>query len=131
MGNPAENRENRWRWGVTNEQLDRLDRLCAEKIMGWTTVRGDYDHGYWRDEAGYFDKIARNRYQPTRNIAQAWELHQKVMRKTRDCEILIFNRQPDTYECRIKYSDQTFSSTEKTMQLAIVLACLKAKGVEI
>lgn len=104
--------------------LDEMDRLCAEKIMGWDSVR---------TEIGIFLSAGGIRWKPTRNIAQAWEVLEKVD--------LTFNISKDKDHSKapwIVWFDEFVDkfginrdATADTAPLAIVKACLKAKGVEI
>lgn len=105
---------------MTKYTLDDLDKLAAEKVMGWNmdiTNSCSWSCGEW---------------QPTKNIAQAWELLTKTIKDTG----LSFNISAgsndgvcvevvDEYESRRAYE------WGKNGAEAIVTACLKAKGVEI
>lgn len=109
--------------------LDELDRLAAEKIMGWTYTETFNLAGV---EVGP-GIIEKNNpaycWQPTRNIAQAWELLEKFP------AMQFFMRNPGVsprFECilyRHPEENSVFINEAETASLAIVKACLKAKGI--
>lgn len=120
--------------------LDELDKLAAEKIMGWTWFEG---HGLWKTNMGYMhdgellpywpkDKAIRGttetypRWQPTSNIVQAWECLECIPKR----RYRIHGNFSSTLVV-IEPEDDAFHGEGATTPLAIVKACLKAKGVEV
>lgn len=105
--------------------LDELDRLAAEKLMGFT-----------EDEWHTHPCGCPTDWQPTRNISQAWELLEKMREqgwfssttelsldkgKPNWCWGLIYKKDGST-----RYAEGRGPAPE-----AIVRACLKAKGIEL
>lgn len=63
--------------------LDELDSLSAERIMGYkfnSSIGYDNEHWTFPDSSGLSVsyRIDCIEWQPTRNIAQAWELLEKI-----------------------------------------------------
>ncbi len=111
---------------MTNEEMDRL---CAEKVMGWTYNPKLLYHGEKIGyDAGYDEPfLPTYSYTPTRNIAQAWELLEKMEGHVWDVWRLGGNM---SFACRItKWDSMEVLSHEngETAPLAIVRAVLKAK----
>lgn len=118
--------------------LDELDRLAAEKVMGWESTCYHWREGtkvkYYKTGHSYKDKKA---WQPTRNIAQAWECLEKLKpdrifiegKDKKSCNISLGGIFSQTYgyECGIGFGSKDCDSATE----AIVRACLKAKGVEV
>ncbi len=113
-----------------SEDLDRLDRLAAEIIMGYKPnnfghvayglkVKGQYEI-FYGDSSDYFE--------PTRNISQAWELLEKFKDVTYYYPHIWFGGK---YWHAYVDKNILWAAEEKTAPLAIVKACLLAKGVEI
>lgn len=114
--------------------LDELDRLAAEKVMIWSCGP------YYGDElpiTGWFSPQGQMMshyyaWQPTRNIAQAWECSEKI-----EHDRLIFIRPPakaGTWKVKFAfgpYGARYLEAEGAFATEAIVRACLKAKGVEI
>lgn len=112
--------------------LDELDRLAAEKVMGFFGMKSGAQY-WWNSE----HEIAYCRienydsdfqvWQPTRNISQAWECLEQVG---------VFTLALKTYHDGSEYAyhvilpgNITVTSTSATE--AIVLACLRARGIDI
>ncbi|TCJ98221.1 UNVERIFIED_ORG: hypothetical protein BDK47_1187 [Anoxybacillus amylolyticus] len=104
-----------------------IDRLVAEKVMGW--VQGEYAKDKW-----YYKKNEQiqgmakfiNDWNPSTNIADAWQVVEKF-------EIVEINRIMDGYSCEITLFDpfRIRRGEAKTAPLAICLAALKAVGVDV
>ena len=99
--------------------LDELDRLAAEKVMGWYLVFGG-----WFPEPDSRSKLIMSihYWQPTRNIAQAWECLEKF-------KYVSIKSYGENWRVWVDDSENCF--VEETAPLAITKACLKAKGVEV
>lgn len=119
--------------------LREIDRLVAEKVMGW--VLAGSGSRYWADPNapradGYCGNVGRcfdgfdgdvPEFQPTEDIAAAWEVMEKLK----------------MYEPELCWSDETHSwwfvcnklphrvQSETSAPLVICLAALKARGVEV
>jgi hypothetical protein len=116
------------------DKLDELDRLAAEKVMGWgkrlisNTDRhpGDValrpEQWTWRTESLLLDV---ENWQPTRDIAQAWECLQKMEGSYN----VTWNHLHKNWFCSLW--DKSHTAEAPTAPEAIVRACLKAKGVEL
>lgn len=123
--------------------LDEMDRLAAEKIMGWK-LRTEYQmtipprsigNGWLGIEDQKF-KYSDSEWQPTRNIAQAFELLDKFPAfqlftrypavKPR-CECVVYTAE-DPNTARV----ESISVVEgNTAAEAITKACLKAVGESV
>lgn len=104
--------------------LDELDRLAAEKIMGWIM---DLGSAYAKDSDGNPAQEMHEIWQPTRNIAQAWECLEKLKRLG---PAVSYSCDTSDWECQFRYSDLEINDWEsRSAPEAIVRACLKAKGV--
>lgn len=106
-------------------ELDRLDKLAAEKVMGWIW---DPAHDCYLDGLSIKATGAEsdeNHWQPTRNIAQAWECLEKLDEIGWNVSFGYSG-----YKAVIM-TDNWIEESAETAPLAIVRACLKAKGVEI
>ncbi len=109
--------------------LDDLDKLAAEKIMGW-----HLPYGTENDARNYCYKDSdetRESWQPTRNIAQAWRILEKFD------DVIKLERIPEAdgeWSCIIDreiydgllYSNKRFQKICATAPEAITRACLKA-----
>lgn len=115
--------------------LDELDRLAAEKVMGMQELSAKDFIPVPNDGKLYFTKLhapecCPEPWQPTRNIAQAWECLEKFDKIGHS--ISMCNLRKGDWNCEIiDRDDGCFSSKAETAPLAIVRACLKAKGVEV
>jgi hypothetical protein len=107
--------------------LDDLDKLAAEKVMGWHAV-----HTSWCEKrvekCGGKDELfpdwflmPHDFWQPTRRIEQAWECLEKFGSQTVD-------RNGDEWSCWMPGIERQCAPTAPE---AIVRACLRAKGVEV
>ena len=127
--------------------LDELDRLAAIHVMGWR--RDDDEHCpsvplyIGTNALGLtHEKCSVEDWQPTRNIAQAWECWEKILAEAEYCcadisapyhegfEIKMrkhmSSHEKGQYDVHVGGCDQYRSAPE-----AIVRACLKAKGIEV
>lgn len=116
--------------------LDELDRLCAQKVMGWKL--GNHP-GYPNSEILWFHSaecpvIDEPDFRPTRNIAQAWECLEKfpayvvaTYYKHTKNEIVKVHAAKAFKTLGV---DTDFIEAE-TAPLAITKACLSACGVDI
>lgn len=122
-----------------SEDLDKLDRLAAEKIMGWTAEdeEGGLSWTFKERATGYYVNKDDDwkwdgweHWSPTRNIAQAWELLEKFPSYQIFCR---FGALPK-HECVVYTSEdqplQGVIPSAETAPLSIVKACLRAKGIE-
>lgn len=97
-----------------SEELDKLDRLAAEKIMGWR-LNGEIETSSW---VGGPVELHVGLWWPTRNIAQAWQLISRLYHLA----IRIHNTTGGW--CAVVGFEM---EVEQTAPLAIVKACLRAK----
>ena len=103
--------------------LDEMDKLAAEKVMGWRSMGSHYASGPMTR-----DRVHRkDTWQPTSNIAQAFELLEKI-----NYAYQIFSYNDDLIEVLI-YAPQGLIAGEskKVVAEAITKACLKAVGVDV
>lgn len=110
---------------MTPTELDKLDRLVAEKVMGWDRV-GTFQY---RDKMRIYT-VDGTQWSPTRNIADAWKLIEKRM-ITLESGGRVFG-DPD-YRAGVASDGLPgfFYAEAETAPLAITLAALRAKGVEV
>ncbi|WP_049680939.1 BC1872 family protein [Peribacillus loiseleuriae] len=103
-----------------------IDRLIAEKVMGWTS------DGYLYHDMITGDMCSINEFRPSEDLEDAWLIVEKISYGNTE---LIFD-----LELRYKgfwayftdgKSDDYSSEQEKTAPLAICVAALKATGVNI
>lgn len=109
--------------------LDKLDRLAAERVMGWYPAEGSDAHGkipgdFWLDDSAGPPRAVMD-WQPTRNIAQAWE----CLEKMEGSYNVTWNPLHNSWFCSLW--DKSHTAEAETAPLAIILTCLKAKGVEV
>lgn len=100
--------------------LQELDRLAGEKIMGYKLIMGKWII----DDLGYFNDY----WQPTRNIAQAWQCLEKL-----NSEYRIFSSLTGGHYCDVLPDPKAnwICGYGEQASIAIVRACLMAKGIEI
>lgn len=117
---------------TTETALARLDALCATEIMGFDYSSDDEHHGIWSGSDNCY--LEPGDWQPTRNIAQAWEVLEKF-----DADVNIIKRKDSvgkqagfgSWTCQIKLGVGWYHGLGHTAPEAIVCACLMAKGVDI
>jgi Phage ABA sandwich domain len=94
--------------------LREIDRLVAEKVMGWEA--GKYAYGSWF---------------PTTNIADAWKVVEKLSKD--GFEFQVWREKNGKYN--VEFAKDFFYvfgfAESETAPLAICLAALKAVGVEV
>lgn len=104
--------------------LEDLDCLAAQKILGFTQMPDlEIIHGRCF--------VRRDLWEPTRDIAQAWELVGVLLAQDIDFSIDAFlsrDTKVKTYHVR---TDNVNLEICPSAAEAIVRSCLKAKGVEI
>jgi hypothetical protein len=104
--------------------LDELDKLAAEKVMGWFL-----EGKIWESKNGV-NNILEHEWCPTRNIAQAWELLGKI--KKSGIKINISKGSDYKSDWEVTMDDGShFWTYEGGAPIAITRACLAAIGVEI
>lgn len=99
--------------------LDELDRLAAEKIMLFEDIEGLYSFRH------LLMLPYRTTWEPTRNIAQAWECLEKLGMLFR-IDALHYDKR---FRCEL-FPSHIYANDE-TAPLAIVKACLKAVGEKV
>lgn len=131
-----------------SDELDRLDKLAAEKVMGWElagfpgrTYSGQGELCYWTDGsvAQTMGNIVAEgiSWQPTRNIAQAWECLEKSDGQPQIMQTYFFDdpEHRKQWQCAITHlfhkNPEYVIAKAETAPEAIVKACLKAKGVTV
>ena len=105
---------------MNQTELTELDRLLAEKVMGWRLTE---DH-WWLDRQNYHALFNISAWHPTTDIAQAMMVAEKIG-EYKDCVLSYHNSTRayvyDLYP--IDFYNVEFSSGEcKTPTLAICLA---------
>ncbi len=115
--------------------LRQIDALVAEHVMGWRSC-GDC----WALELARVQK--KHTWKPSIDIAAAWEAFEyigggySVCDKWVDFSPMLEIRRIDSpshaeWRCTIDTDEGRYESVGHTAPLAICLAALKAKGVEI
>lgn len=112
-------------WKGHEMTIDELDKLAAEKIFGWVYFDIPRTRAYWSDgENHIIDDVDWN---PTENIAQAWECLEKF-----ETWRIYNDAVDDKIEVHVlSERDIRYGAFAVTAPLAIVKACLKAKGIDI
>jgi Phage ABA sandwich domain len=101
--------------------LREIDRLVAEKVMGWKLCK----YGFWETEFGDLD--SETEWNPTESLDDAWV----ILDQFDDYE-LYGSPFKNEYRCKVKKDDKWFSAeSSESSALAICLAALKAVGVEV
>ncbi|MDE2097706.1 MAG: hypothetical protein KGL39_10695 [Patescibacteria group bacterium] len=105
-----------------------LDRLVAEKVMGWHAERNpfasnaEHEAGFfcWHDAQRVFIEHARD-WKPSEGIACAWNVVNKMHADGREC--IVANADGDQWEAEF-YGDgfRCGINTSETAQLAICRA---------
>ena len=119
--------------------LDELDRLAAEKldklaaihVMGWTLVTNEWAKNREPLEPRQFTST----WKPTRNISQAWECLEKTairfkVFRTESFGVYV-NLDTQTYHQAKTLGEWEYHDEGQSICETIVRACLKAKGVEL
>ncbi len=107
--------------------LDELDQLAAEHVMEWEVILELMPE----EQTHYFFngfEYKTQDWQPTRNIAQAWELIAKLA--TEEWKSTIYAGHQKQSCVIFKYSE-SFHEYGETIEESIVRACLLSKGIEI
>jgi len=60
---------------------DKLDRLVAEKVMGWTVRESDHDNN---DYERYTNGWAVSRWNPSTSIEAAWEVVEHLRKQIKE-----------------------------------------------
>lgn len=137
----------------SEEQLAAIDRLVAEKVMGWHTetsavplcLPSTEPVTYWADSHGQpvvkprSNKILRARnedWQPTRDHEQALLILEKVAAPPMPESILTLHPTKAGWCCTIAPLNRSthtyaYNAYAPTFMLAICLAALKTQGVDI
>jgi len=97
---------------MTDAELDALDRRVAEKVMGYP--------------ANYGGPLNCLNYQPTRDIAQAWQCLEKFQ-----YQALGHHDKDQVWTVWMYHGELRVEAQAETASLAICMAALKAKGVEV
>lgn len=111
------------------DELDRLDRLCAEKVMGWKEPA--YKNARGDDVYGFYPSGPISEWQPTRNIVHAWRCLEKI---TDHLQFDVTKNRSGSFIVSIwdLNNDQHIASgMAKTAPLAITLLALKSVGCEV
>ena len=114
----------------TGEQLTTVDRLIAEKVMGWTAneLNNELYGEIWQTGPRTADEKVC--WMPTRNIAQAWEVLEKsghqfeltiIPGMADRCLVTKFGLNPGIIA----------DVRDQSMPLAICLCALIAAGCEV
>jgi hypothetical protein len=117
--------------------LRKIDRLVAEKVMGFETEGFEWSKGtmqfVYKDTGAAL--ITKNIPYYSSNIADAWQVVEKL--RSRYVYIDLTNND-DLYCCELMEQDWenesryfTYYTDAETAPLAICLAALKAVGVEV
>jgi hypothetical protein len=138
-----------------SEQLDDIDALVAEKVMGWERLEVNYfgtedetprqkELEQWLTDVGinsvgdYWIDVGRkfwmpiygwHGWQPTRNIAQAWQALEKF--PVPRYYVRLLTTETGNWRCDIELrggDGPVVSAYDKSAPLAICLCALKAVG---
>ena len=107
-----------------------IDRLVAEKVMGWEVPYEYDDIGImaYTIEKGAFA------FSPTNKIADAWQVIEKLQKD--DWHIELYNENEKWCFDLTKYNefmfvDRFYRTSAEDASLAICLAALKACGIDV
>jgi hypothetical protein len=101
--------------------LREIDRLVAEKVMGWKLCK----YGFWETEFGDLD--SESEWNPTESLDDAWV----ILDKFEDYELYASSFKNE-YRCKVKKNGEWFSAeSSESSAIAICLAALKAYGIEV
>lgn len=107
---------------MTNEELDKLDRIAAEKL-GVENIYLSEGEVLRHGKRGPI-------WQPTRNIAHAWLCLEKMI--SENWNSTTYDSPGPNKGCVLHLGPNMFRSlNQETVTIAIVLACLRAKGIEV
>jgi len=118
--------------------LREIDRLVAEKVMGWKVSKGRSGlEWYEANENGKFEFIRSvTDFEPSTDIRDAWQVVEK-MREGKIfslCDAWDENDEPIFY-ANFQYNDGyhvvNYDAYAETAPLAICLAALEACGIEV
>ena len=107
------------------DELTKIDDAVAEHVMRWQ--RRVY---YWdrpKGEGNHYMLWCKN-WQPTRNIAQAWQLVTKFESENYDVLLGTFGTR---WRCIFESEERGYTGYGETAMMAIATCALKAAGVEI
>lgn len=107
-------------------EMNELDRLLAEKVMGWVDSAPGCDmkkHRQWKDSGGNFVMRVYH-WHPTRDIAQAFMVAEKVDANEIEITMGSYFREAERWSCKIveRDSDERHWGQAATPALAISLA---------
>ena len=105
-----------WRPGMTNREIDAL---IAEHFMGFMSANAVTGMGTKNDFVFYLPHYSTD-------IAAAWEVV-RVFSTWPWC----FTSSGDTFKFDLGYEGERYSAIAETAPMAICLAALKAKGVDV
>ncbi|HEY8542624.1 MAG TPA: hypothetical protein VIL29_09590 [Pseudothermotoga sp.] len=115
-------------------KLREIDRLVAEKVMGWEPYYDDGDLISFITDAGslFFSDDDECEWNPTTTIQHAWQVVEKLIDNGYDFTIYNHNKEFNV-EINIEEDDKHlwFYGEANSAPLAICLAALKAVGVEV
>lgn len=121
--------------------LRKIDRLVAEKVMGWRLKSFPGEGGgfsAWLNDDGKIIKYENNCtlhaqpydfWKPTTNIADAWQVVKEFYEK--GDKVTVTNTLGGNWCCYISTGLGQFSAIAETAPLAICLAALKACDIEV
>jgi len=102
-------------------ELREIDRLVAEKVMGWKCEYIEKIDRYgFRDEKGFWYL----NFRPTEDIKNAFMVLEKF-------DLVDIQKTKDSYLVSIRHNDEVYSSEGRGFGLQVCLAALKAVGVEV
>ena len=104
---------------MTNEQMNEFDRWLAVEIMKWRACCSMAGTGAYTDYQTFIMK--EKDWHPTRNIAQAFEVVEKIA-KAYVMDLLLVKTVLGAWRCEIWIKDSDY---QKTKELAICLAAKK------
>ena len=121
--------------------LRKIDRLVAEKVMGWRLKSFPGEGGgfsAWLNDDEKIIKYENNCtlhaqpydfWKPSTNIADAWQVVKKFYEK--GDKVIVTNTLGGNWCCYIHAGLGQFSAIAETAPLAICLAAMKACGIEV
>lgn len=105
---------------MTMEAGEALDRLVAERVMGWEPREDGY---YWHR---YTQECPMRSWSPSTNIAHAWEVVECMRSRQNQFDVHLFGEYGTAFTCVFACGPARFDGRAPTAQLAICHAAVNA-----
>jgi len=109
--------------------MSKLNRLVAERVMGWHDIEGGW--GKWYNKQGEHVRLEED-WHPDTNIADAWELVRHLRTQGYLLRLIDQHHCTGVWDCRFyKFPESVEIEYQNSPNecIAICLAALRAKGL--